>query len=249
MNHSNLFHNGISKEGHFSPPNILEVSKINVNWTQIELLQLYQKLSNSISSLTGSHWFGDSDDRFMPIDHVPVLKEMFAFLNKFQVRLKKQTSFDRIYGLVRASLIEKRRFTSIDEALISSDSQVVSNGINELIEKIEITGIEANVPSLNLLFDRVLFKRPESLLLAINAVWYIFDKHKQPILNQFNRHLILILETYKDNVCFDMSLDIPRAYMYFIKIASLLQARNEQSQGIKYWIDIKNSKRYNNITG
>jgi hypothetical protein len=251
INHSKLFYNGISENGHFSPPDFLEVSKIsnNINWTQKELLQLYRKLSNSISALTGSRWFDDSDDKFMPIDHVPILKEMFAFLDKFQARLNKQESFVRIYKLVRKSLIEKRKFTSIDEALISNDSQVVTNGINELIEKIAITGVEANIPSLNLLFDRVLFKRSESLLLAINAVWYIFDRHKDKIANLFNRHLILILDTYKDNVCFDMNLDIPQAYSYFIKIALLLQARKEQSSGIKYWIDIKNSKRYNNIAG
>lgn len=248
INHPNLFYNGISKEGSFSyREETLKITKISksIDWTQKELFQLYKKLSDSIVQLAGSHWFEDSEDGFLLRDHVPLLQEMCKFLEMFKLRLKNKADFDHIYQLVYTSLIRKRKFTSIDEALISNEYEVVDNGIGELIENIKVIGFDANITSINLLIDRALFKRPESLLFAIEALWYLLDKHIQKMFDMFGHHLILLLETYRSNVYFDLSLDIPKVYSYLVKIASILQAKGAKSSAINYWIEIKNSKRFN----
>lgn len=246
IRHPNLFDNGISEDGGwFADPDVLEISTISdPDWTSDELRQLYGKLSTSISQLKDSPYFKDILKDVLGRS-VPLLREMDVFLETFWPHLENLPTFDDIYKLVHTLYLEKRKFVSIEEALVSTDTRVIDIGIDELIKGVENTGIEANVSLIRLLVDRVLFKRPELLLGTVKAVRYLLEKNEQEVLSLFEWHLKQILDTYTLATCLELNLDIPGAYMYFTEIACLLQKNGITSPGVDYWITIKKSKRFN----
>lgn len=244
IEHKNMWDNGLSENGHTaSPTAFIMVSKIeqNLEWSNDDLLKLYDKLIVSYKELSESSFFkSDEDDTFFSLDYTSLLNEMLIFLNNHHSDLEHQSDFAEIKNEISVELYDRRKYVDIEEGLWSSERDSVVLAINELTNNININGIEGYISYIDILLNRIILKNEIALHSCIDVSFYYITKHIDILLtSEIQAKLLIILNKYKGDVCLELNMDKVKVYSYFITIASVLKDRGVNNEIIDYWIGKK----------
>ena len=244
IGHKNMWDNGLFENGHTaSPVAFIMVSKIeqNLEWSNDDLLKLYDKLIVSYKELSESSFFkSDEDDTFFSLDYTSLLNEMLIFLNKHHSDLEHQSDFAEIKNEISVELYNRRKYEDIEEGLWSSERDSVVLAINELTNNININGIEGYISYIDILLNRIILKNEIALHSCIDVSFYYITKHIDILLtSEIQAKLLIILNKYKGDVCLELNMDKVKVYSYFITIASVLKDRGVNNEIINYWIGKK----------
>lgn len=244
-----LWGNGLN-EGSASPVNFIELSSIkkNIKWNKEEVHTIYTKLKDSFNKVISSHWYKyDCDQEYIPLNYNLLFEEMFKFLTDHQYILRMESDISEFNLKIHTELHKLRGFININEALISDDNNKIELGLKQLHNNIIITNIKEHDSSINIILDRILFKKKEGLRACINYIEYYLSKYytKENITPIITEKLLLILQTYTKDTIQELELEVPRNVRYFINISIALKKLGYKSTSINYWSKIKRSKRFN----
>jgi hypothetical protein len=245
--------NGIIEEQghqHATDPKFLIFSKFDkyLNWNNDELDFLYTKLKNSYAQLSKSKFFNNNNENiFSLLKYDSLLDEMFKFLTKNEKVLNVNSDYLSIRDLISDNLKQKRGFSDVNEALISDDSSIVIDGMNQLYQQIISSDIETYLSSVYLIIDRVLFKRSEGFVECLDYIAFYLEEYftKKEIPLEMLQKLLLMFKLYKKNTIQELDVDVPKATKYLVKISGVLKKHNIHSENIDYWESLRKSKRFN----
>jgi len=246
-----LWDNGILEKG-VSCPDFIRLSSLkkNIKWKNDELCIIYGKLKVSFNQVINSHWYnGENSAGFLPLNSDALFDEMLRFITDYQKGLSSESDFSEIRTKLTTELGKLRGYININEALISDDSDKIIHGLNQLYNNIVTSKIEDHEASIDLLLDRILFKRKERLESCINYISYYLSKYytTKNLSMAMIEKLQLILKTYTKETFQELDMEVPSNVKHLIQISDSLRKMGYGSECIEYWLSIKKSKRFNNF--
>lgn len=252
INNRKLWGNGIHQSG-ASPVDYIKITSIQsrLKWRQNEICQVYAKLKDSFNTVVYSKYYKeDKDSSFFPMHYDNLFEEMQLFLQtNANVLQKKESDYEEMVSKVANELNEIRGFVNITEALVSDDDSQVVKGVKALSINIMLNGIGNNMIDVVLLIDRILFKRKEGLATCINYLAYILNTYckEYELSDESIDKIALIVSIYNKDILQNLNIAIPAATLNFVHIATYLKQKGRNSDSINYWLDMKSSKRFNNL--
>jgi hypothetical protein len=251
ISNKKLWGNGISGES-ASRTDFIRLSSLkkNIKWDKDELCIIYGKLKESFNQVINSHWYNDEKTmKFLPMKYDDLFDEMLRFITDYQKKLSAESDFSEIRTKLTTELEELRGYVNINEALISDDSDKIVHGLNQLYNNIITSKIQYHEASIDLLLDRILFKRKERLESCIDYIAYYLSRYytKKNLSTAMIEKLQLILKIYTKETFQELDLEVPSNVKHLIQISDSLRKMGYGSEYIKYWLSIKKSKRFNNL--
>ncbi len=252
INSNKLWDNGLHESG-ASPVDYIKFTSIQsrLRWKQDEIRQVYAKLKDSFNTVVSSRYYKEDNDSFPHlINYDNLFEEMQLFLQKNETVLqKKESDYKEIANKVSNGLNEKRGFVNIAEALVSDDDNQVVQGVKTLSINITLHGINSNMKDVELLIDRILFKRREGLATCIDYLAYILNTYCRgdELSDETIDKISLIVSIYNKDILQNLNIAIPAATLNFVHIATYLKQKSRNSDSINYWLDMKSSNRFNNL--
>lgn len=246
INNKKLWNNGIKGTNATAPIEYIELSEIKnlIKWTGSEIKSIYDKLKTSFKQLIENRCYNEEFD-FFPLDYRGLLEEMFLFLTDHEKDLIKVEDYQMILQQVDSERKRKRGFVNVNEALISDDPKDVGNGLYQLSIDIANSSIEQHDLSINLLLDRILFKRKEGLTSCLGHMVYYLKRYYKTLPSFVMEKLLLITQIYTKDTLQELDLEIPVAVKYLIDIAGILSKAGCKSNSIQYWLRLKRQHRFN----
>jgi hypothetical protein len=251
ISNKKLWGNGISVES-ASPTDFIQLSSLkeNIKWNNDELCIIYGKLKESFNQVISSHWYnGEKTMEFLPMGYDNLFDEMLKFITNYQKELSAECDFFEIRTKLTNELEELRGYININEALISDDSDKIIHGLNQLYNNIVTSKIEDHEASIDLLLDRILFKRKERLESCIDYIAHYLSRYytTENLSMSMIEKLQLILKTYTKETFQELDMEVPSNVKHLIQISDSLRKMGYGSEPIEYWLSIKRSKRFNNL--
>ncbi|WP_321333685.1 SIR2 family protein [uncultured Bacteroides sp.] len=251
IHNSRLWDNGIEGKN-ASPTEFIKLSSFikNMNLNKDDIKAIYDKLKKSFDKVIESNRNRDTNEPFFSMIKYDLLfEEMFYFLTSYQNELTDEKDYAETLSSLSAELSKERGYTDINDALISEDKDAVVSGLNQLYREIVRTGIKNYNLQLNLLIDRILFKKEEGLEACLGYFSFYLSKYSTK--NYLSEEMIektkQILKIYTKDSLQNLELDVPENSAYLITISDCLKKMEHTSDGIDYWRSIKKSKRFNYI--
>ena len=246
ISNNSLWDNGIKGTNATAPIEYIELSEFKnfVKWTKAEIKRIYNKLKTSFKQLIENRYYNEDFD-FFQLDYHGLLEEMFLFLTDHKKDLINIKDYQMILQQVDSERKRKRGFVNVNEALISDDPKDVGNGLYQLSIDIGTSSIEQHDLSINLLLDRILFKRKERLTSCLEHMVYYLTHYYKTLPSFVIEKLLLITQIYTKDTLQELDLEIPVAVKYLIDIASILSKAGCKSESIRYWLGLKRRHRFN----
>lgn len=250
INNRKLWDNGIHQTG-ASPADYIRLSELkHVEWTSEELTIIYEKLKESLNRMVVSNYYtDDSDFHFIPFEYDALLDEMLEFLVSYQKVLSKYSDYQELKQKISNDLARKIGFVNVEEALLSDDGGQIVKALNRMALDL----IEKRCPNhdkaLNLLVDRILFKKKEGLQSCLEFVVYYLKKYcaaNDPSVDIVDK-LLLTISLYNEHVLRELDVEIPDTVGNLVRIAEFLNKRGKVSPAINYWLGLKKRHRFNGL--
>lgn len=249
IKHKRLWNNGIHEKS-ASPANFIKLSSLrkDINWNKEETLEIYAKLKNSFNQMIVSPYFKEKNDPFFPLfKYNDLLNEMIEFIDDYRKELSTESDILEIRTSIITKFQELGKDIDVNKALLSDDNEKITNGLNLLYQNILKSKIEDYEISINLLVDRILFKKKEGLGNCLQYLaYYISEKYnKNNISGEMIEKLQYMLNVYTTKDLQDLELDVPSNAKYLIQLSESLDNMGYNSND--YWLALKKSRRFNNL--
>lgn len=246
LENEKLWNDGIT-EDRASSPNFIQLSSLKkmVNWGDEDIKTIYQKLKKSFRNVIDNGWYQESLEDFF-LSYVNLFQEMLWFIRDNERVLSQETDITDIKSEIKNKLWGGIGCKDIMEALLSDDGLKVQYGLYELVDEIAISARDKFQKEINLLIDRILFKREEGLQSCLDYLVYILSNfYKENIPEDLAEKLMSIVQLYRKETLQNLELNVPDAAEYLIQISEFLVKRNYSPD--TYWSDLKKSGRFNNL--
>ena len=241
-----LWNNGITENG-ASFPNFIQLSSLKetVDWEDDDIKTIYKKLKESFNKVINSGWYEESLKDPL-LSYVTLFREMLWFIRDNEKVLSQETDIKDLESEIKSKLSEGIGCKNIIEALLSDDKSVVVEGLTLLDYEINRNGIGEFQNSIDLLIDRILFKRKEGLQSCLDYLVYVLSNfYKENIPEGLAEKLMSIVQLYRKETLQNLELNVPVAAHYMIQISEFLVKCNYSPD--TYWSDFKESGRFNNL--
>ena len=218
-----------------------------IEWNQDEIEIIYAKLITELDKITvylGRH----QKERWYTQHISELVNEMFCFLEHEKDDLKDSSTYDNVLQKTRSLLFKLRGFNKIEKALFSDNDKMILNALRELDYLIYYNGPSSYTKEISIVLNRILLEagseaRIEQCLFYIET-WIRRDN----LFTDIDSKSILssILEKYqkKDNY---FGYDVPFLFQNLTSIADFLDSNKYNNDAVKYWLEIKRKKIFNNL--
>ena len=135
----------------------------------------------------------------------------------------------------------------LEKALLSDDASKVASGLDQLKNEINRKGIDEFPKEINLLIDRVLFKRKEELQRCLNYLVYFLSNfyNNEDLPKDLAEKLRSVVQLYTKETLQNLELNVPAAAEKLVQISEFLV--KHRYKPFPYWSDLKESGRFNNL--
>ncbi len=249
-NHSRLWFNGVVNNQKAVGGDFLHLSVFlkELEWSQEDIEIIYAKLKSSFETLINSSWY-KKKTFILPFRHDKLLMEMHLFLQMYHSILVEKEDYLTIQKQIADALSERQGFHDLDEGLISNDRDTIINAMNALYREIGDKNISEFMYQIKILVSHFLLTKEIALdacieYLSIYMQKY-FDSPNKDLLADIQNDLCLGIKKYQKETLFEMKFNLPKTMLYLITIAEVLKKHGLSNSGIEYWLEIKESKRFN----
>lgn len=244
-----LWDNGIQEKS-ASPVNFIKLSSLknNIKWNKEETHEIYSKLKSSFSQMIESSYFKERNEPFFPLfKYSSLLNEMIEFIDDYEKELSTENDILEIRTSIITKFQELGEDIDVNKALLSDNNNKIVNGLNRLYYNILKSKIEDHEISINLLIDRILFKKKEGLGNCLQYLaYYMLKKYNEDNISKvIIEKLQYMLNMYTTKDLQDLELDVPSNAKYLIQLSESLHKMGYKSND--YWLSLKKSKRFNNL--
>lgn len=245
-----LWDNGILDNDAFTHAYCLHITQFDkiLNWTDEELIQLYEKLKDSVNEVFRSIQYKENNSLFRIFGTADdLLEEMYVFLSTYHTRLEYLKDFNESYLKIKKELNSIQGFTDIENGLLSDDSNIVTKAIKSLIYNIKINPESFPERLIELIADRILFNKREGFEQSLQVLSYFIKAYynEKQMPNSLKHKILLILERNDRSILMRSDYDLIAVLHNFIILAQSMEDLGIKSCITKKWIDLGKSERFN----
>ena len=235
---NNGISNGVIVEAEFIPivnlDNMLEL-------TQAELDVLYKQLESSANIVLNAR-----DSAVDVFDYKSLLYEMIQFLDIHRDYLFSKFDAGTLYNKLEKKYKLLTGYKDLNHSIFSDNEEELNTCIRYLKAKIKQEGINNNESYINILITRLLCRNKNSYCDILDFLQYYIRFHINTIeeLNKYPQIISLINKISIDELK-SLEQDVILCSEFTILLAEKLQKLGLESEGITYWLDLKNSRYFN----
>lgn len=245
-----LWDNGILNNGGFTHAYCLHITRFDkiLNWTDEELIQLYEKLKDSAYEVFRSTRYEEKNSLFKVFGIADnLLEEMYVFLTTYRMRLESIEGFNELYFKIKKELNSIQGYIGIENGLLSDDGNIVTKAIKELIYNIKCNTEVFPERLIELIADRVLFNKREGFEQSLQILSYFVKTYytEKQMPSSLEHKILLILERNDRSILMRSDYDLIVVLHNFILLAQSMENLGIKNSVTKKWIDLGQSGRFN----
>lgn len=211
-------------------------------WTNQEVRLIYERMKPQLNNV--DHWIRNYGQNG---EFREIIQEMKQFLEAEESVLCGEEDFNAVSEKVNALYNLERRSEQNVEALLGEDKSDINIEIGNISEEIyRKDKLAENEFLIDALVYRLLLRKEPGIAAALSAVsnWFFYLPGKE-LLKKYQRHLELILVSYKDGR--DINMDEPAHQECLIKIAMVLKRWNAGAELTRPFLNLLKDSRFNYI--
>ena len=219
-----------------------ELLECELNCSGAELLRVFEKLKTSfekIKKITYSH------NRKLSIwepDYLFLLDSMNRFVRTHSELFEQDSEFKAFQNEIRDYTEKTRGYGSLTEGIISKDSRTFVSVLNEIIFREKSSSLSET--EIQMIINRILFSVPENFINCLDLLKKYIEKNNSTLSSEIVQNVELVLRCLTLKRLQEIEVDIVLSSGILISIADLLLKSGRKSEGVDYWLDVKQSKRF-----
>ena len=251
INHEGLFFNGIISDTKRTYASFIPISQIFeiLKFSDVELEVVIKKMLDSFTTLKASRFYNDSDamSKSSLFDFTSILHEMNAFVSKLPNIFKEKYNIQ--FNDIRLSFIEKFKCENLEEAICSEDPNIVHFGLMDVENLVFAVESAIKIENIStLIIDKIILRKSPHLEYTLGLLRLMLEKFFNTFdVSKNGSKIILILKLYANEDLTSIGLNFAIIHRELYAIAQILSLKGFQNSEIKYWLDMKTSKIYNEV--
>lgn len=240
-----LWNNGIAADGHFSTFDFLKVTGFvrRIRIDKQALLIIYDKMKVSLDEL--NDFFTKHKSLFLLGNVDGLVAEMLSFLNYFEKRLRTEKDYDDYYNKTKSFLQKITGVKNTEDGLLSQYEDDLRDAMSFIYVNREVLSHKEVVSYASIIVNRVLLRNGDGLDSCIDYLRLYFEgeiigKDDEALMNG----LVGILDRYNKDIAQNCNMNVVMVTNDMAKIGKMLKKIGYSSNGIDYWMNLKNSGRF-----
>uniref|UniRef100_A0AB33JFQ9 SIR2-like domain-containing protein n=1 Tax=Prevotella sp. GTC17262 TaxID=3236797 RepID=A0AB33JFQ9_9BACT len=240
-----LWGNGIKGTGTFTSPDYVAIVDLDdvLEWTVDEVHAVYDKLVASAMPLL-KRINGTELDQIMHYENL--IYEMMLFIDLHRQELSDKEGLDTLYNALEEKYKLLTDYVDLDKSIYSDIDSEMEACLDALIVKVKKEGIYCHIAYINVLVTRLLCRNRNSYRKVLDHMQYYVRYHLN---TPEDLCLIPQLQTLIDKLTLDEFRNLEQNVILCAEISILmvekLQKLGMKSQGIDYWMKLKNDRYFN----
>lgn len=218
---------------------IVEYDEV-LNWSEEEVKTLYGKLKESAFKILSLD--KDSENVW---NYDELISDMIKFLSLHNDSLENEVDYLDIKQKLTARLDGLMQSGDLSDALYSNDKNILNSALRELKNRLLAEGIEPNIHHIFMLLDRLLYKNKIGMQNILNYMQYFVRDFVTKESTERLPQLMKLLRKYDVALLRDMQQNVIVCTEYIILIAESLKKKELEDEGIRKWLNIKESNVFN----
>ncbi len=240
-----LWENGIGKDGVFAQAGYIPIADLDdtLEWTVEEVHAVYDKLEASAMTLL-KRIKGDGFERIMRYENL--VYEMMRFIDLHRRELSDKEGLDMLYNSLEEKYKLLTDYMDLDKSIFSDIDSEMEACLDMLATKVRKEGIHHYVTYINILVTRLLCRNRYSYRKVLDYMQYYVRYYLNTVEDlELIPQLRLLIDKLTLDEFRDLKQNVILCAELSILMAEKLQKLGVKSQGVDYWMDLKNDRYFN----
>ena len=234
---------GISNLNHFRTEFIyFELLECELNCSDADLLRVFEKLKASFEKIKKIINSRHPKLSIWEPDYLFLLDSMNRFVRTHSELFEQDSEFKAFQNEIRDYTVKIRGYGSLTEGIISKDNRTFTSVLNEIIFREKNSSLSET--EIQMIINRVLFSVPENFINCLDLLKKYIEKNNSTLSSEIIQSVELVLRSLTLKRLQEIEVDIVLGSGILISIADLLLKSGRKSEGVDYWLDVKQSKRF-----
>lgn len=239
-----LWENGIIGK-RFTPADYIPIVDLDstLKWTDDEVHAVYEKLKASAEPLL-QRVDGNGLERMMHYEEL--VYEMIRFIDQHQQELAGEEGFDGLYSALEEKYKLLTDYADLDKSIFSDIDSEMEACLDALAAKVKKEGIYHHIAHINVLVTRLLCRNRHSYRKVLDYMQYYVRYYLNTVedLNLIPQ-LSLLIDKLTLNEFRSLEQNVILCAELSILMAEKLHKLGVKSQGVDYWMNLKNDRYFN----
>ena len=240
-----LWENGIRKDGSFVRAGYIPIVDLDdtLEWTVEEVHTVYDKLEASAKTLL-KRIKGDGFERIMRYEDL--VYEMMKFIDLHRRELSDKEGLDILYNSLEEKYKLLTDYMELDKSIFSDINSEVEACLEDLAAKVKKEGIYCNIAYINVLVTRLLCRNRYSYRRVLDYMQYYVRYYLNTMEDlELLPQLRLLIDKLTLDEFRDLEQNVILCAELSILMAEKLHKLGVKSQGVDYWMNLKNDRYFN----
>lgn len=245
INSGGLWENGIKEGGAFTRTGYIPIVDLDdtLEWTVDEVHTVYDQLKVSAMTLL-KRIKGDDFERIMRYEDL--VYEMMKFIDLHRRELSNKEGLDMLYNSLEEKYKLLTDYVDLDKSIFSDIDSEMEACLDLLAAKVKKEGIHHYITYINILVTRLLCRNKYSYRKVLDYMQYYVRYYLNTMEDlELIPQLRLLIDKLTLHEFRDLEQNVILCAELSILMAEKLHKLGVKSQGVDYWMNLKNDRYFN----